>query len=178
MDFIIHCELVADLGPIRRRQPTPFLVQFRDPNLADRAAVVEQLGHMDPVSYPCVNGARVSDPRSPKSLKFCLRSRKAWCAVVLLQVSGKSLIFFQRTSSSIPLKSRLRFGMTCGSKVLSWSRGTDTGTSPYDVRMLLSMRQLQRSSVSLLPRSLLAAPYHKKVHKLLSLYLHTLSCTA
>ena len=129
MDFIINGELVADHGPIWHRPPTPFLVQFRDPqveqlqqrvlvgkgalfrdfsetgidtfngvcrvhDLANCAAIVEQLGHMDPVSYPYVNGARVSAPCRPKSFKLCLRSRETGRAVDLLQVSGKSLIFF------------------------------------------------------------------------------------
>ena len=129
MDFIIHGELVADHGPVRHRPPTPFLVQFSDPqieqlqqrvlvgkgalfrdlsetgidtfngvgrvhDLADRAAIVEQLSHMDPVSYPYVNGARVSAPCRPKSLKLCLCSRETGRAVDLLQVSSKSFIFF------------------------------------------------------------------------------------
>ena len=37
---------------------------------ADGAAIVEQLGHMAPVSYPYVNGSGINAPGDPETLKF------------------------------------------------------------------------------------------------------------
>ena len=65
-------------------------------DFANSAAIVEQLGHMTPVSKAYVNGSGIGAPGNSEALKFSFRRRKRGSTVDFLQMGGKAFVFFRR----------------------------------------------------------------------------------